>query len=164
MFVALYKKESPSASPLPPLLKGEITLILAMLKNDGLVTNFRELPYNPKFKERAREMRNNSTKGEIKFWCELLRKRQTGYQFYKQKIIGHYIVDFYCAKLKLAIEIDGMSHKDKVEYDMNRDDILNSFGLKVLHFNDQTVQNNFQIVEKDFKQMLAQRIKELGFK
>ena len=147
----------------PPLLKGDFTLILAMPKNDGLVTNFRELPYNPKLKERASEMRNNSTKGEIKFWCELLRKRQTGYQFYRQKIIGHYIVDFYCAKLKLVIEIDGISHKDKKEYDMHRDDVLKSFGLKVLRFDDQTVQNYFQIVEKDFKEKLAQRIKELDF-
>ncbi len=148
----------------PPLLKGELILILTMPKNNGLVTNFRELPYNPKLKERAREMRNNSTEGEIKFWCELLRKKQTGFQFYRQKVIGHYIVDFYCAKLKLVIEIDGVSHKDKVEYDTHRDDVLNSFGLKVLRFDDQTVQNNFQIVEKDFNEKLAQRIKELDSK
>ncbi|OGU74526.1 MAG: hypothetical protein A2V93_08425 [Ignavibacteria bacterium RBG_16_34_14] len=60
-----------------------------MQKSNGLITNFRELPYYPKLKDRAKEMRNNSTKGEIKFWCELVRKRQTGYRFYRQKTIVH---------------------------------------------------------------------------
>jgi very-short-patch-repair endonuclease len=117
-----------------------------MKKLKGLITNFRELPYNPKLKERANEMRNNSTKGEIKFWCELLRNKQTGYQFYRQKIIGHYIVDFYCAKLKLVVEIDGISHMKKKGYDEHRNAILESFSLKVLHFNDQDVQNNFWFI------------------
>ena len=47
-----------------------------MPKQRALITNFRALPYNPVLKERAREMRNNSIKGEIKFWCELLRKKE----------------------------------------------------------------------------------------
>jgi len=133
-----------------------------MPKKKGLIANFRELPYNPNLKERAREMRNNSTKSEIKFWCEMLRKRETGYQFYRQKIIDHYIVDFYCAKLKLVVEIDGESHEGKEKYDKKRDDELNAYGLKVLHYNDNTVLNNFQIVEKDFKEQLKLRENELG--
>ena len=71
-----------------------------MPRKHGLITNYRELPYNPKLKVHATKMRNSSTKGEIKFWCELLRNRKSGYQFYRQKIIHHYIVDFYSAKLK----------------------------------------------------------------
>ena len=122
-----------------------------MPKQKGLITNLRELPYNPTLKDRTKEMRNNSTKSEIKFWCELLRKRETGYQFYRQKIIHHYIVDFYCAKLKLVVEIDGESHDGKEDYDKKRDNILNSYGLKVLHYSDITVLHNFQLVEKDFK-------------
>jgi len=90
------------------------------MKFNRLITNYRELPYNPDLKEFARQMRNNSTKGEIKFWCELLRKRKSGYQFYRQKILLNYIVDFYCAKLKLVIEIDGTSHLEKTEYDSLR--------------------------------------------
>ncbi len=133
-----------------------------MPKQKGLITNVRELSSNQILKDRAREMRNNSTKGEIKFWCELLRKRETGYQFYRQKIIQHYIVDFYCAKLKLVVEIDGGSHEGKEEYDKKRDDILNSYGLKVLHYNDNTVLNNFQLVERDFKEQLRLRESELG--
>jgi very-short-patch-repair endonuclease len=148
----------------PPLLKGDFVLNLPMPKKDGLITNFRELPYNPKLKGRARELRNNSTKGEIKFWTELLRKRQTGYQFYRQKILYHYIVDFYCPKLKLVIEIDGSSHDGKKEYDEHRERILESYGLKVLHFNDLLVLSNFHSVQKEFKKEIQIREKELLIK
>ena len=135
-----------------------------MPKKNGLITNFRELPYNPKLNERAKEMRNNSTKGEIKFWCELLRKKQSGYQFNRQKILYHYIVDFYCPKLKLLIEIDGTSHDDKEEYDAHRDRVLESYGLKVLHYNDIKVLSNFHLIERDFKEQIQQRERELKLK
>ncbi len=133
-----------------------------MPKSNGLITNFREIPYNSSLKTRSREMRNNSTKGEIKFWCELLRNKKSGYKFYRQKIINHYIVDFYCAKLKLVVEIDGTSHDDKTEYDKNRDDLLKSLGLKVIHYNDLLVLNNFHLIEEDFKKQMNIRVKELG--
>jgi len=133
-----------------------------MPRKHGLITNYREIPYNPKLKEHATKMRNNSTKGEVKFWCELLRKRKSGYQFYRQKIIYHYIVDFYCAKLKLIIEIDGTSHKVKEEYDRNREDELNRLGLKVVRYEDLDVLNNFHLVEKDFKEQIKIREMEVG--
>ncbi|MCH7964879.1 MAG: endonuclease domain-containing protein [Bacteroidetes bacterium] len=132
-----------------------------MPKGKGLITNYRELPYNPALKQRAREMRNNSTKGEIKFWCELLRKKQTGYKFYRQKIIDHFIVDFYCAKLKIVIEIDGTSHEGKEEYDKRRESVLESLELKVIRYNDLPVLNNFHLVEQDFKKQIKSRELEL---
>ncbi len=132
-----------------------------MPKGKGLITNYRELPYNPALKQRAREMRNNSTKGEIKFWCELLRKKQTGYKFYRQKIINHFIVDFYCAKLKIVIEIDGTSHEGKEEYDKRRESVLESLELKVIRYNDLQVLNNFNLVEQDFKKQINSREFEL---
>jgi very-short-patch-repair endonuclease len=135
-----------------------------MPKGKGLTTNYRALPYNPALKQRAREMRNNSTKGEIKFWCELLRKKQTGYTFYRQKIINHFIVDFYCAKLKLVIEIDGSSHKGKEEYDERRQSVLMSLGLKVIKYDDLQVLNNFHLVEQDFNKQIKSRELELGVK
>jgi very-short-patch-repair endonuclease len=132
-----------------------------MPRKHGVITNYRELPYNPKLKARATKMRNSSTKGEIKFWCELLRKRKSGYQFYRQKIIHHYIVDFYCAKLKLVIEIDGTSHKGKEEYDRNREEELNQLRLKVVRYEDLDVLNNFHLVEKDFKEQIKIREMEV---
>jgi very-short-patch-repair endonuclease len=132
------------------------------MKKAKLITNFRELPYNPELKNRAREMRNQSSKGEIKFWCELLRNRKSGYQFYRQKPIDHYIVDFYCPKLKLVIEIDGTSHIDKIEYDKNRDEVLKSYGLFTAGFNDLNVLCNFHLIEKDFNELIKQREILLG--
>ena len=134
------------------------------MKFKRLITNYRELPYNPDLKEFAREMRNNSTKGEIKFWCELLRKRKSGFQFYRQKILLNYIVDFYCAKLKLVIEIDGTSHLEKTEYDKNKDKNLESLGLKVIRYGDLNVLNNFELIEKDFYKTVSNRARELNIK
>jgi hypothetical protein len=78
----------------PPLLTGDFYIIYpnnyianhfgGKMKKGKLITNFRELPYNPDLKYYANEMRNQSTKGEIKFWCELLRNRKSGYQFKNQ--------------------------------------------------------------------------------
>ena len=134
------------------------------MKRNGLITNFRCLPYNPDLKERAREMRKISTKGEIKFWCELLRHKKSGYQFYRQKPIYHFIVDFYSSKLKLVVEVDGTSHNDKLEYDKYREEILEQLDLKVLHYDDLTVLNNFQKIESDFKKQIRIRERELGIK
>jgi very-short-patch-repair endonuclease len=93
-----------------------------------------------------------------------LRKRQSGYQFYRQKILHHYIVDFYCPKLKLVIEIDGTSHDGKQEYDEHRDKILESYDLKILHYNDLIILSNFHLIEKDFKEQILKREQELELK
>ena len=69
-----------------------------------------KLYYNPKLKQLARNLRNNSTLSEVLLWNELKGKLFEGYQFMRQKPIGEFIVDFYCPKLKLVIEIDGESH------------------------------------------------------
>ena len=94
--------------------------------------------------------------------CELLTKRKSGYQFNRQKIIFHYIVDYFCAKIKLVIEIDGTGHLGKEEYDKNRERKLNQLGLKVIRYEDLDVLNNFQLVEKDFKEQIQSREMEAG--
>lgn len=66
--------------------------------------------------------------------------------------------------MKLAVEIDGISHIDKEEYDKHRDAVLEAFGLKILHFDDQTVLNNFQFIENSFREIIHLRKKELGLK
>lgn len=67
--------------------------------------------YNPKLKELARKLRNSSTKSEIKLWQYLKGKQMMGYDFHRQKPIDNFIVDFFCNKLKLVIELDGYTHK-----------------------------------------------------
>ncbi|TYC01378.1 MAG: endonuclease domain-containing protein [Kosmotoga sp.] len=78
------------------------------------------LPYNPKLKELARELRKNSTLAEVLLWNELKKKKLKGYRFIRQKPIGNYIVDFFCKELFLAIEIDGSTHYEKGEEDIRR--------------------------------------------
>jgi very-short-patch-repair endonuclease len=62
--------------------------------------------------------------------------------FDRQKIIGNYIVDFFCAEKMVIIEIDGSSHDDKIEYDKQRDDYLSGLNLKVIHLLDSDVKDN----------------------
>jgi very-short-patch-repair endonuclease len=68
----------------------------------------------------------------------------SGAQFYRQKIIGDYIVDFYCPQAKLVVEIDGAQHYEGwgVENDAIRDDYLRAQGLKVLRFSNREVEEN----------------------
>ncbi len=81
-------------------------------------------------------LRKNSTLAEVILWNELKGKQFEGYDFHRQKPIGNYIVDFYCPKLNLVIEIDGSSHYDREVYDEKREKYLRSLGLNILRFND----------------------------
>jgi len=69
-----------------------------------------KIQYNPKLKNLARNLRNNSTKAEIILWKYLKRKKLRGYDFHRQKPIENSIVDFFCNNLMLAIELDGYTH------------------------------------------------------
>ncbi|MDY0082560.1 MAG: endonuclease domain-containing protein [Ignavibacteriaceae bacterium] len=97
------------------------------------------LPYNPKLKEYARKLRNNSTFTEIMVWNYLKGKQIRGYDFDRQKPIDNYIVDFYCKELLLAIEIDGESHYGNAERDAKKDKRLRELGVTVLRFDDMEV-------------------------
>lgn len=105
-----------------------------------------KLPVNKDLRQRARELRRNSTLSEVLLWQILKNKRAYGLDFDRQKIIGNYIVDFYCPKLNLVLEIDGSSHDDKYEYDARRDDYLTGLGLTVLHIEDRDVKFNMSKV------------------
>ncbi len=110
--------------------------------------------YNPKLKERARHLRNNSTKSEVLLWSQLKLKQLMGYQLNRQRPIGHYIVDFYCPRLKLIIEIDGDSHLDKSEYDTTRDHYFQAIGFNVLHFSDYEVKAGLESVLERIEQWI----------
>jgi len=90
--------------------------------------------YDKKLKALSRELRKKGTLSEVLLWNVLKGRKIKGNQFMRQKPIGDYIVDFYCSKLKLAIEIDGISHNDKGEEDKIRQQKLESLGLSVLRF------------------------------
>jgi len=97
-------------------------------------------------KQKARELRNNSTLSEVLLWNELKGKKMYGYQFLRQKPLGKYIVDFYCFKLKLIIEIDGSSHDEKQTYDAQRQLFLEEMGNTVLRFTDLSVKTDIDNV------------------
>ena len=94
------------------------------------------LPYNPKLKDRAIELRKAGNLSEVIFWTEVNKNQFYGIDFDRQRVIGNYIVDFYCKQLGLVIEIDGESHNYKIEYDETREAFLKALGLKIVHFDD----------------------------
>ncbi len=95
--------------------------------------NYRTLPFNPKLKERARELRHAGSLPEALLWNEIKNKKLNGLDFDRQKIIGNYIVDFFCASKFLVIEVDDKTRDTKVDYDRQRDEYLKSLNLAVIH-------------------------------
>ena len=95
--------------------------------------NYRTLPFNSKLKQRARELRHAHSLPEALLWNEIKNKKLNGLDFDRQKIIGNYIVDFFCASKFLVIEIDDKTHDFKIEYDKARDEYLKSLHLNVIH-------------------------------
>jgi very-short-patch-repair endonuclease len=98
--------------------------------------------YSKDLKQRSRELRNNSTLAEVLLWNQLKRRKMLGYQFMRQKPIHHFIVDFYCSKMKLVIEIDGESHWLRFGEDRRRQEYLEQLGFHVLRFNDLAVKKD----------------------
>ena len=109
------------------------------------------LSYNRDLRLYSRELRNNMTDAERRLWTKLRRKQLKGCQFYRQKIIGNCIVDFYCPTAGLVIEVDGSQHysAEMLEADKQRDKFLMENGLTVIRFSDLEVLKNLDgVVER----------------
>ncbi|MBN2010573.1 endonuclease domain-containing protein [candidate division KSB1 bacterium] len=106
------------------------------------------LPHNPHLKLPARELRTNMTDAERLLWSRIRRKQLKSKQFYRQKVIGNYIVDFYCYDSQLVIEVDGGQHymEHGKESDESRDAYLIGLGLQVLQFSNSDVLTNIDSV------------------
>jgi very-short-patch-repair endonuclease len=98
--------------------------------------------YNPKLKQLARNLRNNSTLSEVLLWNQLKGKKMMGYQFNRQRPMLDFIVDFICPKLNLVIEIDGWSHIGKEVEDKERQKKIENLGITFLRFDDRDVKMN----------------------
>jgi very-short-patch-repair endonuclease len=107
-----------------------------------------KIHYNPKLKELARQLRNNSTKSEIKLWKYLRNGQMFGYDFHRQKPIDNFIADFYCYQLRLVIELDGITHQDEevLKKDALKEQKLNELGFTVVRFSDNQVMNDIENV------------------
>ena len=91
-------------------------------------------------------MRTWGTLTEALLWECVRNRKMLGYRFLRQKIIGDYIVDFFCPKLRLVIEIDGTSHVGKKDYDKYREEYLNLNDLSIIRFRDCDVKNDMTSV------------------
>ena len=100
--------------------------------------------YNTRLKRISRQLRSNMTDAERLLWSRLRAKQLKGRQFYRQRIIGNYIVDFYCPKSNLIIELDGGQHytDSGVSKDRMRDNYMREQGYKILRFSDREIFEN----------------------
>ena len=106
--------------------------------------------YNSNLKQFARAHRNESTKAEVRLWCELFRhKKMLGFTFMRQRPIGSFIADFFCKELKLVIETDGNTHfgAEVQLLDKNKTEWLEAQGYTVLRFWDDEVMRDIKGVE-----------------
>ena len=114
------------------------------------------LYYQQKHKSNARRLRSQLTDAEQLLWSQIRRKRVANVQFYRQKPIGNYIVDFYAPAAQLVIEIDGGQHfeTEYLKRDKQRDNYLNGLNLKVLRFDNlQVLQSINEVIEVIFKEV-----------
>ena len=111
--------------------------------------------FNNDLRRYARDLRNNSTLGEIILWKRVLKAgKMLGFQFNRQFVIENFIVDFICRKLKLIIEVDGYSHNYKYDKDIKRDNKLNSLGYTIIRFSEQQVRKDLDNVVRAIENII----------
>ena len=108
----------------------------------------------------ARRLRREMTPQERKLWYLFLRKYPV--KIYKQRIIGRFIVDFYCASAKLVIELDGSQHYEPqgVAYDSERSEYLKALGLEVLRFSNREIDREFPGVCTQIDRTIQNRLQD----
>ena len=120
--------------------------------------NMAEMEQPAVMRARAQELRKNSTREERHLWFDFLRTYPL--QFRRQKVIGPYIVDFFCDKAKLVIELDGSQHYEGTgpEYDRKRTEFLvQTQNLRVLRFTNLDIRQNFQGVCMEIDRVVRER-------
>ena len=114
---------------------------------------------NPRDKEKRRILRANLTDAEKVLW-RFLRNKQLGHYFHRQYSVGRYVLDFYCPKVRLAIEVDGGGHAEKTqwEYDRARDRYLTGNNIHVLRFwNNDVLKNTPSVIESVINEIKRNR-------
>ncbi len=118
------------------------------------------LTYNGSLKQFSRNLRSGMTDAERRLWSRIRRRQLKEYQFFRQRIIGSYIVDFYCPNARLVIELDGGQHynDEGIEKDRKRDEVLMRLGLNVMRFSDRDVFENIEGVLERIFEALPEKI------
>lgn len=140
----------------PPLEKGG----RGDLKKGGQ-RGFKGLRYRSNLKPLARQLRSNMTDAERALWQRLRNKQIEGIQFYRQKPIGEFIVDFHAPAVRLVIEVDGGQHFEAAAAarDVARDRALHELGLLVLRFDNRQVLAEMEGVLKLVHQAVCARVR-----
>ncbi len=114
-------------------------------------------------KEKARGLRNNMTRAEIILWSRLRMRQLGGYKFRRQQKIYDYIVDFYCHKLRLVIEVDGDIHSSlkQAELDKSRDKILKINGYNVVRLSNYDIETNLDASVNKIKSFISTNLSPL---
>ncbi len=99
----------------------------------------------------ARDMRRNMTEAEERLWLAINKRQINGLKFRRQHPIYRYILDFYCYKKHLAIEVDGEVHREQRENDKYRDEFLNSIGIRTIRISNEEIMNNLNDVIEELK-------------
>ena len=117
------------------------------------------LNYRADLKAKARQLRTNMTNAEQKLWYHLRRKQILGVQFFRQRPVGEYIVDFHAPAVGLVVELDGSQHQEQgvIGYDLRRTTYLQSLGLTVLRFDNLQALNEITSVLEVIYQFIDDR-------
>ena len=119
------------------------------------------MKYLDALRDICRVNRNNPTEAEYKIWKIILSDRKIKQKFLRQKPIGQFILDFYCSKLWLGIEIDGSSHDDREEYDRQRDRKLSALGIKIVRYRNDEVFDHLDFVHISLLKEIEKRAGEI---
>lgn len=127
-------------------------------KGDNMKRSIHSLQGIPdgKFRE-ARRLRREMTDSERRLWTRLRRNQLNGLHFRRQHVLFGFIVDFYCIKAKLAVEVDGGVHLDQKQQDVIRDGILSSKGIEVFRVTNEQVDRSIEDVIKKVSELCDQR-------
>lgn len=112
--------------------------------------------YVPYLKLKGRQLRSNLTDAEKLLWSKIRKRQIKNYQFNRQKPIDNYVVDFYCDRAHLVIEIDGGQHYEdrNIELDRKREEFLKNLGLRVMRFSNLDILKNINnVVDKIYKEI-----------
>ena len=111
--------------------------------------------YNPKLIQNAKSLRKGMTKEERKLWYTFLRYLPV--KFVRQKALGFYIADFYCAEARLAIELDGSQHFEEAgeRRDLIRDAFFSAHGIRVVRYSNYDIAMHYDVVKADILKQLG---------
>ena len=117
----------------------------------------------PDIFKKAKDLRRYETESEKRLWTKLCRNQLMGLKFRRQHPINRFIVDFYCVKIKLVIEVDGNIHElpENKVYDIGRSQILNDFGIKVIRFTNEEIIKDIEKVIKKIETNVIQLMADI---